>query len=265
MRFIRLVAAVCALPLAAAATLLGTDAAGATGSAYAALGDSYSAGVGAGDYLGSSGACERSAKAYPRLWADAHAPSSFAFTACDGATTTDVTNNQLGPLNQSTSLVSITVGADDAGFGRVMTTCVLSSDTACLSRIVQAEDYIRGTLPARLDHVYSAIRAKAPAAHVVVLGYPRFYKVNGLCRAGMSEAKRSAVNQAADEVDSVIARRAADHGFTFRDVRPAFAPHEICGGDPWLHSVTIPVGDSYHPTARGQSGGYLPEFTAVAS
>ncbi|GAA1887679.1 hypothetical protein GCM10009753_15280 [Streptantibioticus ferralitis] len=198
------------------------------------------------------------------MWAAAHAPSSFAFTACDGATTTDVINNQLGPLSQSTSLVSITAGADDAGFASVMTTCVLSSDTVCLNRIAQAEDYFRGTLQSRLDHVYSVIRAKAPAARVVVLGYPRFYQLNGSCRAGMSEAKRSAVNRAADEVDSVIARRAADHGFTFRDVRRAFAPHEICGGHPWLHSVTVPLGDSYHPTAEGQSSGYLPEFTAAA-
>ena len=35
---------------------------------YVALGDSYSSGVGAGSYLGSSGSCDQSARAYPALW-----------------------------------------------------------------------------------------------------------------------------------------------------------------------------------------------------
>ena len=33
---------------------------------------------------------------------------------------------------------------------------------------------------------------------------------------------------------------------------------------PWLHSVTFPIGDSYHPTAAGQSGGYYPVMERLA-
>lgn len=47
-------------------------------------------------------------------------------------------------------------------------------------------------------------------------------------------------------------------------MRPAFAPHEICSHDWWLHSLTYPVQESYHPTANGQARGYLPVFTAAA-
>jgi hypothetical protein len=61
----------------------------------------------------------------PRCGPAAHAPSSFAFTACSGATTSDVVSTQLGPLTSATGLVSITVGGNDAGFGDVMSTCVL--------------------------------------------------------------------------------------------------------------------------------------------
>lgn len=251
--------------LTTAAVLFGADAAGAAGPAYVALGDSYSAGVGSGGYLRASGGCARSARAYPYLWAAAHSPASFDFTACSGATTSDVVGSQLGPLTASTALVSITIGGNDAGFSDVMTTCVLNSDNACLNRIAQARGYAENVLPGLLDKVYSAIRAKAPAARVVVLGYPRFYQLDGgTCLVGVSRAKRTAINAAADDLDAVIAKRAADHGFTFADVRSAFAPHEICSGDGWLHSLTIPVHESYHTTAAGQSGGYLPAFTAAA-
>ncbi|MFF3327145.1 SGNH/GDSL hydrolase family protein [Streptomyces sp. NPDC002889] len=232
---------------------------------YVALGDSYSSGVGAGSYDSTSGNCKRSTRAYPRLWANAHSLSSFAFTACSGARTGDVTGSQLGPLTSATDLVSITVGGNDAGFSDVMTTCVLQSESSCLSRIAQARAYVDSTLPGQLDSVYNAIRTRAPAAQVVVLGYPRFYKLNGSCAAGLSENERIAINGAADYLNAAIAKRAADHGYDFADVVPAFTGHEICSGAAWLHSVNwLNIGDSYHPTAAGQSGGYLPVLTSHA-
>lgn len=231
---------------------------------YVALGDSYSSGVGAGSYISSSGDCKRSTKAYPYLWSAAHSPSSFDFTACSGARTGDVTANQLGPLSSSTGLVSISIGGNDAGFSDVMTTCVLQSESSCLSRIATAKAYVDSTLPGKLDSVYSAISAKAPAAHVVVIGYPRFYKLNGSCLTGLSENERSAINGAADYLDSATAQRAAAHGFSFADVRGTFTGHEICSGAAWLHSLNwLNIGESYHPTAVSQSGGYLPAFTGA--
>ncbi|CCB73653.1 MULTISPECIES: SGNH/GDSL hydrolase family protein [Streptomycetaceae] len=265
MRLPRIVAAASAFLLACCFALFQTGTAGAAGPGYVALGDSYSAGVGAGSYIGSSGSCSRSTKAYPYLWAAAHAPSSFAFAACGGAKTGDVLKSQLSSLTPTTGLVSITIGGNDAGFSDVMTTCVTGSDSTCVNRIDQARAYAQNTLPALLDNVYSAISAKSPAAHVVVLGYPRFYQIDGDCLLGLSDTKRQAIDDAADLLDGVIAKRAADHGFTFGDVRAAFAPHEICSsGVWWLHSLTYPVSESYHPTAAGQSGGYLPVFTAAA-
>ncbi|WP_438488758.1 SGNH/GDSL hydrolase family protein [Streptomyces sp. S186] len=231
---------------------------------YVALGDSYSAGVGAGSYDSGSGSCKRSTKAYPALWAAAHSPSSFSFTACSGARTGDVVSGQLGPLNSATSLVSITIGGNDAGFADTMTTCALQGESACLARIAEARDYIDHTLPGKLDTVYKAIADKAPSAHVVALGYPRLYKLDGDCDAGLTEKSRAAVNDAADAIDGVIAKRAADHGFAYADVNPTFAGHELCSGSPWLHSVTYPVDESYHPTSAGQAEGYLPVFGSAA-
>jgi lysophospholipase L1-like esterase len=232
---------------------------------YVALGDSYSSGVGSGGTDSTSGSCKRTSKAYPALWAAANSPASFAFTACSGARTGDVTSRQLGPLNSGTDLVSISVGGNDAGFTEVMTTCVLQSDSACLNRIAQARGYVDSTLPGKLDAVYTAIDSKAPSARVVVLGYPRFYQLRGSCVAGLSEAKREAINNASDYLNAATAKRAADHGFTFADVAGAFTGHEICSRSSWLHSLNVlDVSVSYHPTAAGQTFGYLPVLTSAA-
>ena len=101
MRLSRLAAYSSSLLLAAGAALTGAGAAQAARHrrrpGYVALGDSYSSGVGAGSYDSSSGDCKRSTKAYPYLWAAAHAPSSFAFTACSGARTGDVLGRPARP------------------------------------------------------------------------------------------------------------------------------------------------------------------------
>lgn len=268
MRRSRIAVFVSSILLAVGTALTGATAAQASGQAaatgYVALGDSYSSGVGSGSYISSSGDCKRSTKAYPYLWAAAHSPSTFDFTACSGARTGDVLSGQLGPLSASTGLVSLSIGGNDAGFSDVMTTCVLQSESACLSRINTARAYVDSTLPGQLNSVYSAISAKAPNAHVVVLGYPRFYKLGATC-VGLSETKRKAINDAADYLDTATAKVAADHGFTFGDVRTTFTGHEICSGSSWLHSVELlNIGESYHPTAVSQSGGYLPVMTSAA-
>ncbi|SEG64038.1 GDSL-like Lipase/Acylhydrolase family protein [Actinacidiphila yanglinensis] len=265
MRLTRPLTALAALAFALVAAMLLAGPAQAAGPAYVALGDSYSAGNGAGNYISSSGDCHRSNSAYPALWASAHSPSSFTFAACSGAVTTDVINNQLGGLNSSTGLVSITIGGNDAGFADSITTCVTGSDDTCVSRINTAETYIRNTLPGKLDAVYNAIRAKAPSAKVVVMGYPDLYTLNVFC-IGLSDTKHKKIDEAADLLDTTMSARAAAHGFTFGDVRSTFKGHELCSGDDYLHSLVIdPSWESYHPTATGHASGYLPVLTADAS
>ncbi|RFU87275.1 SGNH/GDSL hydrolase family protein [Streptomyces triticagri] len=269
MRLSRITAYGSSLLLAAGLTLAGAGAAQADSSTaaanYVALGDSYSSGVGAGDYDGGSGDCKRSNNAYPVLWAAANSPASFDFTACSGAVTSDVVNNQLGPVNSGTSLVSLSIGGNDAGFADVMTTCVLQSEATCVARVEEAKSFVTGTLPGRLASTYTAIRDKAPDAQVVVLGYPRFYQLDGSCLAGLTEVERAAINSAADLLNETTQKSVADHGFAFADVTGNFTGHEICSGDAWLHSVNwTNIGESYHPTAAGQSGGYLPAFTSAA-
>jgi hypothetical protein len=61
-----------------------------------------------------------------------------------------------------------------------------------------------------------------------------------------------------------MATAAASNGAVFADPRAQFSGHELCDGAGWLNSLTIPIGNSYHPTATGQKSGYLPVFTTAA-
>ncbi|MGW7051053.1 SGNH/GDSL hydrolase family protein [Streptomyces sp. NPDC054887] len=253
--------------LLAVAAALGTGGHAAAATAaeerYVALGDSYSSGVGAGSYLSDSGSCQRSSRAYPSLWAAANAPASFSFTACSGATTSTVKSSQLTPLTSSTTLVSVTAGGNDVGFANVMQTCVLQSETTCVNAVNSAITQVNSTLPGSLSSLYSTIRSRAPQAHVVVLGYPRFYRLSGSCIAGLSETERAAINRGSDALNGMLAKQAADAGFSYSSVVDEFTNHEICSGDAWLHSLSVPVSNSYHPTATGHSGGYLPAFRSA--
>ena len=249
---------------AAALVLIGTGAAQASSAHYVALGDSYSSGVGAGNYTSASGDCDQSTAAYPYLWDDANSPSSFTNETCSGATTSDVISSQLGGLSSSTSLVSITIGGNDVGFSSVMEDCVLEGTSGCESAVAGAESTAENTLPGELDTLYSDITADAPNAHVVVLGYPEFYDLSqsGSC-VGLSYDSRSAIDGGADVLDGVIQAAAAKYDFTYVDIRPYFSGHEICDSSAWLHSLNwLDISESYHPTAAGQADAYYPAFEA---
>jgi lysophospholipase L1-like esterase len=257
------------IPIAAAVVtwpaLVAASPAGAqTAVRYVALGDSYSAGLGARNYSG--GSCDRSANAYPALWAAGHAPASYAFPACSGATTSSVISSQLSALSSATTLVSITVGGNDVGFSSVMETCVLLPTSSCVNAVDQAESEISGDLPGELDSVLAAISADAPNARVVVLDYPDLYDLSKSSSClGLSTTDRSDLDRGANELDSQIQAAAQRYGDVFADVRPAFAGHEICDASSWLNSVDwFDLDASYHPTAAGQADGYLPAFTAAA-
>ena len=250
----------------AAVSLLVAPGAQAATVNYVALGDSYSSGLGAGNMISSSGSCDRSTSAYPELWASAHHPASFAFVACSGATTSSVISTQLPALSGATTLVSITVGGNDVGFSSTMETCVLHSTSTCVSAITTAEGEIASQLPGELNSVLGDIRANAPNARVVVLGYPDLYDLSQSSGCiGLSTTDRTDLNQAANQLDAQIQAAAGRFGDVYSDVRGTFAGHEICDSARWLHSVNIlDVSESYHPTAAGQSGGYLPVLTANA-
>ena len=267
MRIIRVIfSAAVVVSTASAGLVTAAGAHAATTVNYVALGDSYSSGLGAGDYISSSGSCDRSTNAYPEQWAAANPGATFTSVACSGASTADVINSQVSALGPSTTLVSITIGGNDAGFSSVMETCVLAWTSTCLNAVAKAETFVADQLPALLDKTLTTIRADAPSATVVVLGYPDLYDLSKSSTCiGLSTKDRTALNQGADDLDNALQAAATANHDTFADVRGQFSGHEICDSGSWLHSVDIfAISSSYHPTAAGQELGYLPVFSRAA-
>jgi lysophospholipase L1-like esterase len=231
---------------------------------YVALGDSYASGVGSDDYFSASGSCQRSHYGYPQLWADAHKPASFAFVACSGATVADVIHSQLPAVKKSTTLVSVTIGGNDANFTNILGTCILDSTGSCLSAVAQGEAFVEEQLPKRLDTMLADIRKAAPSAKVVVIGYPEFYDTSvSSCQDTLSSQDRAALDQGAAELDKVLATAAAHNRDVFADVRSRFAGHQLCDAGSWIRGLTSPLTDSYHPSVDGQQYAYLPAFAAA--
>ena len=180
------------------------------------------------------------------------------------ATTADVIGSQVSALTTGTTLVSITIGGNDAGFSSVMETCVLRSTSSCLNAVATAEAFVTTQLPARLTSTLQAIRQHAPNARIVLLGYPDLYDLSKSSTCiGLSTSDRIALNAGADALDSALSAAAqGSQNTVFADVRGQFAGHEICDSGSWLHSMDLlAISSSYHPTASGQILGYEPVFS----
>lgn len=225
---------------------------------YVALGDSYSSGVGSRVFYEEPGECDRSPYAYgPKI--AANRGYALNFEACSGAKTTDVNEKQLSHLSGTTSLVTITIGGNDAGFSNVVINCALYYFT-CGSAIKEADEFIEKKLPALLEATYKDISSKATTALVVVLGYPKLFTKEGTtCNANfLTSENEKKMNVSAELLDKVIKARAEAAKFMFVNPTAPFESHEVCASVEWLNGQSNPLSESYHPNQSGQA-----EFTSL--
>ena len=248
-----------AAALSLATALLAAPPAVAAAPSYVALGDSYSSGTGTRSYLADGTSCQRSTYAYPSLIAVSRG-YALNFRACSGATIADVTNTQLSALTSGTAYVTISVGGNDAGFADVLTDCALPWWAANCNRAIDgAQSYINNQLPSRLSTLYAAIRTRAAAAKVVVVGYPRIF-MGVDCNAGtwFTSAEMTRLNQTADLLNSRLSAAAAARGFTFANPTSRFVGHAVCGNPEWINGLSWPITESFHPNRAGHASGYTP-------
>jgi hypothetical protein len=255
-----LVSACCALVLALAGA---ADAVAAE--QYVALGDSYSSGTGTREYYDSG--CKRSNYAYAKIIDAERANTDVNLAACSGAKTGDVLSNQVGSLSSTTRWVTITIGGNDAGFSDVIVECAQPSwSSDCNGAIDQAQAYINNTLPGRLNLVYDQIKARAPNATVIVLGYPRLF-MGVDCNGGtwFSSSEMTRLNQTADLLRDRTRTQAQSEGarFVFKDAIPPFIGHAVCSSSEWVNGLSWPVVESYHPNRNGHRSGYVPLVRSV--
>ncbi|MGH3612721.1 MAG: GDSL-type esterase/lipase family protein [Pseudonocardia sp.] len=236
---------------------------------YVALGDSFSSGDGALDYIASSGACRQSNNAYPKVLAAGliprvRVPSSLIFYACSGNRIADVRNNQLplfGVIDASSvKLVTITVGGNDVDFVKVLSTCYggltpQAATAACLRQTPAVAGVIANQATS-LVALFRSIRSAAPDARVLVLGYPDLFpqRPTKAC-SGFSTPSQAWFNSQEELLNSTIRTAASRAGVEFVSTYGAFSGHEVCSSDPYVNGFPAPTFDqlAFHPKPVGQA------------
>lgn len=250
--------ALAAVAIAAAAVLAIGSAAPATAVSPAgglepynvvALGDSYTAGNGAGAYYGSSEA-RRSHNNYASKYTQwlAAQPgmhlrySSFAHS---GNTTVEVLNEQIAQVPADTNLVLFTIGGNDVGFQNIVTYCFamgFRSASDCREKVDAARAEIP-TVRAQTERILQRLSEKlGPDAEIIIVGYPYLSLNTGytlcdyvlLCFSGHSYEAAKAVRQLTDAASAMQAslvsewnsRPGVPRAYHANGVSAAFGGHE---------------------------------------
>ncbi|MFT4296031.1 MAG: SGNH/GDSL hydrolase family protein [Micropruina sp.] len=227
---------------------------GATQRSYVALGDSFAAGVGAAPALDG---CGSSAMAYPRLLAKL-TRTKLTLAACGGATMADVATEQLDALAPSTDYVTLQAGGNDIGFVPVFGLCAQpDNDAQCAAALGQSKAYLDSGFTDNARTLMAAVRARAPKAKLIVVGYPRLFNGTDCSQlVAYSAAEQQLMNATIDLLNTRLAQAAAQVGASFANPTSAFRGHAWCGRPSWITGPENPV--AFHPNALGQLLGYLP-------
>ncbi|HEX5712690.1 MAG TPA: SGNH/GDSL hydrolase family protein [Solirubrobacterales bacterium] len=238
---------------------------------YVALGDSYSAASGVLPVDLSAPQCLRSTRNYPRVIAGATG-AELKDVTCGAAETNDFfesqypgTAPQLNAVGASTELVTMTIGGNDSGvFISAILACgaagvsTLGFGSPCKDRYGSSfENTINNTTYPALVNALGAVRAKAPAAEVAILGYPWIMPASGGCFLKMPVAKGDVpyVRGIQAALNDAVRRAALATGATYVDMNAASDGHDACQplGVRWVEPVllgTNPV--VVHPNALGE-------------
>ena len=159
------------------------------------LGDSYSAGNGAGDYEredpdDSGGKAYRSRNNWAHHYVDwlnaRGAHTTLTNLAHSGSTTSDVMNGQIGKMSVDTDLVMLTIGGNDVRFGDIVKRCFslgFRSASGCREVVENADSRMESeaveggtavpSVRTQTRTILEKLDAKLPdGAQVVLVGYP---------------------------------------------------------------------------------------------
>jgi len=217
---------------------------------YVAIGDSFTAGPGLADLRDDGAFCFRSDHNWPSLLARRTDPASFVDVSCAGATTHDVLARgrgaagappQLDAVRRSTDLVTVGIGGNDGSlFASLISAC--SGDQGACGPFTRdtAPSILRQTT-ASVAAVVTDIRAKAPRATVLLVGYLRIVPDSGTCPTiGIPAADAGAVAGAEEALDRAMADAARRAGVPYVSMRKASRGHDACAGTrAWTNGGTV--------------------------
>jgi lysophospholipase L1-like esterase len=218
---------------------------------YAALGDSYAAGPLIPTTEANTG-CFRSDHNYASLLAESLHIKTVRDATCSAAETKDLTRRQLTLANTRVppQLEAVTADTD------LVTVGIGGNDFALFStglRDGKAGPGVVRRIGARVAGALRRIHAKAPHAHVVLVGYPRLVDRGTSCpnRLPFSAANLAAGYAVQVQLNDVMRKAAAETGSTYVDLFASSKGHGICSRHPWVNGAQTLRGRAaaYHPFA----------------
>ncbi|SIQ55735.1 SGNH/GDSL hydrolase family protein [Micromonospora avicenniae] len=174
-----------------------------------------------------------------------------------------------GFLDENTTLVTLSIGGNDARFADVLQFCILNSfqcdtdtypgDTEPLAATVKQN--IEGPVKQSIKTVLREIHKKAPHAQILLMGYPKLFEQTGLfCFSEINDGERTWLNSTALLLATVMGQastEASAEGIPtyFGDPTVAFAGHGVCGDPEALNKIVLTL----TPGENGPLPDYLPE------
>lgn len=227
-----------------------------TTTSYVAFGDSFTAGPGIAPQQPDAGYCQRSAANWPTLVAKAARFDKFTDVSCSGATSTDVLSTVgLAPLNAGTDLVTLGVGGNDGALFASLISACASDGFACESFVDTQAPSILTTTVSSIVSVVDAIRARAPKAEILLVGYLRIMPAGGTCDAtGVPASQADRVATAEQALDHALDQAAERAGIDYVSLLEASRGHDACAGnEAWTNGARPTDGDGifFHPRAAG--------------
>lgn len=217
-----------------------------------AVGDSYMAGIGAGDYTYEDG-CRRSARSFAAQSARRSA-KELVDASCPGARIPDAIA-QATAIPADASAVLVQIGGNDAGFADLALACLLPFGQTCLSDVTAARKRLPSLTRGLVD-VAATARARAPKAEVIMVGYPRLLGSPRTCGGTLvgrllDPREIAAINALQARLDSTIRAAAAESGVRYVDWPRAVDRRSLCSTEPWFVTpLSGATRDSLHPTAE---------------
>jgi lysophospholipase L1-like esterase len=260
---------VAATGLAGAGVATAAPAAPALNTEYVALGDSFAAGPLIFPQV-TGAPCFRSAVNYAHLVAKAIGARTFRDVTCSSATTANVLTTpqsgvpvQLGAVTPTTTLVTLTIGANDAKLVDLVSGCIqlLPLGPSCKEKYT-VDGVDRGT--AAIDAVapaiartIDAIHAKAPLARIVLTSYGNYIRPGGCYPLQpIRPVDATYVQGLINRLGQVTSTVAAAHGAEYVDFIGPGTGHDGCNLlSNWITFVVpgITLGlVPLHPTALGE-------------
>lgn len=176
-----------------------------------------------------------------------------------------------GFLDENTTLVTFSIGGNDARFGDVLHKCITNLIPYCPDEVLEGESEpmsvtvpreMRTRVKASVSMALDAVHTAAPNAKIVLMGYPHLFTFD--C-AGVSMGEKLWLDSMADVLAEEMASTVAGRPYaTFADPRTEFAGRGACAVNAAINAVVLtrtegdgplskePVSrESFHPNLDG--------------